>query len=217
MSSTKTLPMLTAVDAAVAAFRAQNKDIPEVVIVLGSSGKSKRSQIHGHFAKQAWIDRDGESRTHELFLSGESLSRGGRETFGTIVHELAHAYASENEIQDTSNSGRYHNRKFKEIAEGFGLHIESAPTIGHSVTTVPADLAERYRDQINDLDAALSAYRDAVEFNPVTKTKQYKMQCPFCKDPVPTQKKWFERNSYTLFCESHGAGFEMIEPDEEDD
>lgn len=217
MTETKTLAMLRAVNDAIESVRAEHSGIPEVVVVLGSSGRKKKSQTHGHFAARAWAERETGERTHEIFLSGESLRRGGKETMGTIIHELAHAYCNENKIEDTSNRGRYHNVKFKDVAESFGLVIEKAPTIGHSVTIVPEHTAAAYGKEIDVLDAALTLYRDHVEVEAAPKAKKYTMQCPECKDPVPTGKKWFERNSGKLICDEHGEQFEFIEEGGEDD
>lgn len=112
--TSRTARIVAAVDKAIAAVRADHPGIPEVVLTLASG----HGAVHGHFAPKSWLTRVEKSEDdpkrdaeyhHELFLSGESLSRGGRATFGTIVHELTHAYCEENGIEDTSNKGRYHN------------------------------------------------------------------------------------------------------------
>ena len=211
MLETKTLPMLRAVNDVILAVRDYHEGIPEVVVVLGYSGKKKGSQTHGHFAPKAWVGRDGDARTHELFLSGESLSRGGKDTLGTIIHELAHAYCHANGINDTSNRGRYHNKQFKEIAESFGLEIGHSKTIGHSPTTVPDYTAQRYSAHIDALDEVLEVYRDQFQIAASVTAKKFLMQCPDCKDPVPTGKKWFERNRDALRCDFHEVPFELIE------
>lgn len=201
MSDTPTLAMLAAVNATIQAVRANHKGIPDVVVVLGASAPKK----HGHFAPGAWsqrvpADEGGEGavaeggRTHELFLSGESLARGAVPTLGTIIHELAHAYAKANDIQDTSNRGRYHNKRFKEVAEQLGIVVEQAPTIGWSVTTVPDETAALYSEQVEALDAALTAYRVgslALTGKVKKPTVKRLLGCPFCAEwePVSVSKK----------------------------
>lgn len=208
---TNTADLLARVYDAIAAVRKNHDGIPEILVVLGGSGKSKSGQTHGHFAPGAWKELEGETRYHEMFLSGESLARKGKDTMGTIIHELAHAYCHANKIQDTSNRGRYHNLQFKEVAERFGLIIEQAKTIGWSTTTVPSGTAALYEREIAALDEAIVAYRDFAEVAASATVKKYMMQCPECQDPVPTGKRWFERNEYALYCKEHEAYFEFYE------
>lgn len=80
---------------------------------------------------------------------------------GTLLHEAAHAAAQARGVQDTSRQGRYHNQKFKEIAESFGLAIEHDAKIGWSVTALPAGAAAHYAATISSLDAAITAHRRA--------------------------------------------------------
>lgn len=198
-----TAGIVAAVDAAIAAIRADHEGIPAVVFTMASGG----GRVHGHFAAKSWRTRvvEGKDDTpeyhHELFLSGESLSRGGVGTFGTIVHELVHAYCEENEIQETSNKGRYHNAKFRAKAEEFGLEITQSGSIGWSVTQVPDSTQERYADVIRGLEEAITVNRSgslvAASKEPAVK---YEMQCPSCLDPVRVSKKWFERNTPTCSC-----------------
>lgn len=204
---TKTLAMLQAANEAIKAVRANNtdRDIPEVVVVLGASAPGK----HGHFAPESWLMADSDDRLHELFLSGESLERGGRATLGTIIHELVHAYCRQNGIKDVSNAGRYHNKRFKQIAEEFGLEISSAPVIGHSVTEVPEDTAALYKAEIAALDAALVSHRAGnLQLAAKTPRKVYKMVCYTCQDPVTIGKTWFENNNPVCSC---GEQFELEE------
>lgn len=210
---TATLDMVAAVDAVIARAREINDGIPEVTVVLGATGVMRKGQKHGHYAPKSWVERveEGEA-THygELLLSGESLKRGGRETVGTVLHELAHAYADANEIKDTSNGNRYHNRRFKEIAEDFGLTIEQADVVGWSMTSVPDATAELYATEISALDAAITQYRvPNLELVTTQKQKKFLSQCPECQDPIQVTRSWFERNEHRLWCYEHDTGFEM--------
>ena len=201
--TTATLPILKAVDRAIAAVRERHPEIPEIVAVVGQSGFKKNGQTHGHFAKETWRrDEDGNEVTmHEIMLSGESLKRGAEATLGTIIHECVHAYCHVKEIRDTSNQGRYHNKHFKEAAEDFGLSISKAPVIGFSVTTLADGTAEEYAEELADLTEALTAWR-VPKLKEVVKATKYEMQCRDCQDPVMTSKKWWERNRSNLFCDS---------------
>lgn len=209
-----TVELTQAVTRAVETVTANNAGIPPVTLVIGATGRKSRGQVHGHFSPDTWVTRDDSTvRSHELFLSGESLARGGRDTLGTIIHELAHAYCQANDIRDTSNAGRYHNKRFKTVAESFGLTIDHAPTVGHSVTTVSDSLATEYQETIAELDKAITSYRDPLMIEKKTSPKPPQMGCPECQDYVPTQKKWFERNAGIIVCSDHEIPFEMIESD----
>jgi hypothetical protein len=76
---------------------------------------------------------------------GEGLERGPEPVFATLLHEAAHALADAREIQDTSRQGRYHNLRFRALAEELGLVVTPAPGIGWSATTLPAATAALYR------------------------------------------------------------------------
>ena len=51
-------------------------------------------------------------------------------------HEAAHAIACQRGIKDTSRQGRYHNSRFKAIAEEVGLDVSRDPEWGWSVTAL---------------------------------------------------------------------------------
>ena len=216
----------------VAAVRARHEGIPEIVLVGGTTGRKGMSQTHGHFHANQWTTRKaGESPVHEIYLSGESLARGGRATAGTVIHELAHAFAFANGIKDTSNVGRYHNKRFKEIAERFGLEISQAPVIGFSVTTLPDDTYRTYRDEIDALGDAIQGHRAGAYGRAFTggggigggsepggttaaagpKRARLKMGCPECGEYTPVSNKWWDSNGDKIQCVEHGCAFDLKE------
>lgn len=161
MSATVTAPLVAAIENAWAAIQATHEDVPEVVVTIGSGsiGNTGKGLTLGHFAADRWVR--GDDAVHELFVGGEGLARGGADVMGTLLHEAAHAAAQARGIKDTSRQGRYHNQKFKTIAESFGLTIEHDAKIGWSVTTLPQASAAHYTDAIAALDAAITAHRRA--------------------------------------------------------
>ena len=70
----------------------------------------------------------------EINLCAEYLDRPIFELAATLLHEMAHLYDLEHEIQDVSNNGYYHNMKFKTTAEAHGLIIEKHQKYGWTVT-----------------------------------------------------------------------------------
>lgn len=115
------------------AYRVLNREyfhgeLPMVMITIQSSLKA-----YGHCTtKKIWAS--GNERYYELNLSAEYLSRPIENVLATLAHEMVHIYCMEADIKDTSNNGRYHNKRFKTEAEVRGLKISYAPTIGWSVT-----------------------------------------------------------------------------------
>ena len=73
---------------------------------------------------KAWQDGTKEGGYYEINLCVEYLNRPFEETCGTLLHEMVHLQNLQDNVQDTSRSGSYHNRKFKETAEAHGLIVE---------------------------------------------------------------------------------------------
>lgn len=62
-------------------------------------------------------------------------------------------------IKDTSRQGRFHNRRFKALAEELGITVEQSGNIGWSKTSVPDATVQAYRAELEQLATALTAYR----------------------------------------------------------
>lgn len=154
--------IITALESAWTAIRAQHPDVPPVLMITGT-GRNRHSVKWGHFGERRWTVEGADAkkaRTHELFAGGELLSLGGRATMKTLLHEAAHALAHVRDIKDTSSDYRYHNRRFVELAEELGLigPAKMAPVIGWSDCAITDDTAQRYADVIATLDAARLPY-----------------------------------------------------------
>lgn len=123
---------------------------PKATIVIGRA-KGK----HGHFTPYTpW--QSGEEQFHEIFLTAESFNRGAVATLGTLLHEASHAINNKAGIKDASREG-YHNKEFKKTAEALGLEIENAGgNIGWSKTIVPMECCERWAEELEKIEHALS-------------------------------------------------------------
>lgn len=205
-----TVGIIEAVDKVITRARELHNDIPEKIVVVMDSGKRRASLVHGHFAKLSW-DQD----YHEIKLGTESLARGAVPTLGTVLHELSHAIAFERGIQETSNKGRYHNGKFREIGLDMGIHLEKVGTIGWSQTTVPDATVEQYGDLVESLAASITTYRKGY-VAPVdpkggaekpTKARP-KMVCG-CNEPIAVTEKWFEDIGQYATCGNCSQQFEL--------
>lgn len=192
--------IITALEKVIARVAKEHGLSSRVSLVVGATGGGVK---HGHFLAKGWQDRDGND-VHEIVMTGESLERGAVPTLGTMLHELAHLYNFENDIQDVSDGGRYHNQRFRKTAEAMGLSIEIAPRIGHSVTTVPVETQARYADVIADLDEAITAWkRVPVLAAAASNSKKFLFGCPECDDPVQVTKKWGEAHDGQYECAIH--------------
>lgn len=153
-------PLITALEHAWGAIRARHPEVPAAVLITGSGSDAGRNMLRlGHFAASRWQTGPDGEQIDEIFIGGEGLARGARPVLATLLHEAAHALARARKIQDTSRQGRYHNQRFKRLAEELGLQIDKHPVIGWSTTTLPAATATRYAATISELEHAITIYR----------------------------------------------------------
>ncbi|MFD6918305.1 hypothetical protein [Streptomyces virginiae] len=150
--------IITALEGAWAAIRAEHPDVPDVVMITGT-GRTVESVKWGHFGEKRWTT-GAKTRTHELFAGGELLSLGGRRTMQTLLHEAAHALAHVRNIKDTSSDYRYHNKRFVKLAVELGLQGPASPAsvIGWSDCQITDAAAARYESVIQALDTASLPY-----------------------------------------------------------
>ena len=91
---------------------------------------------------KAWQDGTKEGGYYEINLCAEYLNRPFEETCGTLIHEMVHLQNLQDGIQDTSRSGTYHNKKFKETAETHGLTVEKGEKYGWHKTALAPEALE---------------------------------------------------------------------------
>lgn len=122
-------------------FRQINADsfggeIEEPVITIQSTPGA-----YGHVTvAKTW--RRGEDSRHELNIAADWLDRPIEDVVATMIHEMVHLYNIQNEVQDCSRGGSYHNRKFKEEAEKHMLLIEKHDKYGWTITKATDELLE---------------------------------------------------------------------------
>lgn len=165
-----------------------NKDfyegkLPSAIITLQSQSAGG-GHVYGWASKDRWIDIDG-NKYYELNISAEYLTRDIYNLISTLNHEMVHIYCWENDIKDTSNNYRYHNKRFKTEAEKRGLVIEKAPTVGFSVTS-PSDTFIEYIDKLDIGDVFKvsrfdpSTAADSESDKPKKRKKRPFYECPEC-------------------------------------
>ena len=120
-----------------------NNELPEVIITFAPT-KGALGHLTGWCA---W--KSGDQGKIELNISALTLNRSPNEIVGTVLHEQCHLYAYLHDIRDTSNAGRHHNKKFKQIAESHGLIVETKKNDYHGYAhTYLTEEAKRFVKKI---------------------------------------------------------------------
>lgn len=118
-----------------------NGELKKAIITIGANKRVKMAQ---KFTKRSI---SGNTTSFGIELNADQLNKPIEETIGEILHEMIHEYCSENGIKDTSSqSGAYHNKRFKEQAEAHGLIAIRDEKYGWSITKPSQDLI-RFIDQ----------------------------------------------------------------------
>lgn len=136
-------------------------------VVLTSGGTRRRA--HGWVAPRVWL-RAGEvrpRRIHELFLNADRRVpfddvSTAEQILVTLLHEACHVYALANDIPDTSRDGRYHNRRFGELAVAIGLVAVRDQGIGHRTPRLSEAGLSDYSDLLTQLEDGLVLTREPV-------------------------------------------------------
>ena len=139
------------------AIQSHHPELPPVVMLLGTGVERGRLVKLGHWWGGRWL-ADGDVRG-EVLLAGEALHLKPEDVFEVLLHEAAHGINAARGIKDTSRGGRYHNARFKKTAVEVGLDVEQMDPYGFAKTSVRADTASRYSNEIERLAGAMRIAR----------------------------------------------------------
>lgn len=138
---------------------------------------------------KAWAtasDSEGDGY-YEINMCAEHLNRSFNEICSTLLHEMVHLWNLQNDIQDTSRNGSYHNKKFKEAAEQHGLIIDKDEKYGWTRTSLNKE-AEVYINSLND--DGFSLYRKKmISVRSSSKQSTRKYVCPVCGSIIRATKE----------------------------
>jgi hypothetical protein len=144
------------------AIRSHHPAVPDAVLTVASAGRGRDTAL-GHLVRGTWArDEAGEVGAGELAVSEEALRAGETRLLAELAHQAAHGLAVVREVGDTSRQGRYHNARFKALAEELGLHVEEDGSRGWASTSTPPAVADQYADVLEQLAVALTAYPSPV-------------------------------------------------------
>lgn len=171
------------------AFDLVNKHYFESALSKSVITVQSTPRAYGHFTtKKIWKDNRKES--YEINLGAETLHRPIENVIATLIHEMVHQYCAENNIQDTSRGGTYHNKRFKKEAEKRGLIISYDQRIGFSITEPSDDLlsfvkSTKWLEQISWHRQTRGGDSDVTTSSSSTR----KYQCLSCETSVRATKE----------------------------
>lgn len=178
----KSMKMSDVIDKLENLFNILNKayfggELPKPVITVQSTPKS-----YGHCTtKKIW--KSETEAMYEINIGAEYLNRPSADTAATMCHEMVHLYCLENEIADTCQKGRYHNKTFKAEAESRDLEIGYDRTVDYS-HTAPTPKFERTLKDNNFTLEALFARALPEQKVKREREKANTYVCPICGQKV---------------------------------
>lgn len=191
-------PVVHALERAYTAIRMTNPDArPAVITVYRHDSGSLRGYFHAsQFISRRKEREDGDPRRwDEIQIDSTILQEPARQILRTLLHEACHSIASHRGIQDTSRQGRYHNRRFAELAQEVGLTTSTVPGIGVVTPDVTDATARRYATVLQDLEEALTLYQEPRSKAPRGKGKKSRMvkaTCPRCGRIIRASRQTFD-------------------------
>lgn len=153
--------------------------LPKPVITVQSTPKA-----YGHCStKKIWKNEtDGQ---YEINIGAEFLNRPSANTAATMCHEMVHLYCLVNEIADTCQKGRYHNKTFKAEAEARDLEIGYDRTVGYSHTNPTDAFKKMLEDNGFILEVPFARVMPQAKAK-AEREKPHRYVCPFCGQEVKT-------------------------------
>jgi hypothetical protein len=190
-----------------------NNSLETPLITIQREKKVKNKIIRGYCsALPRFItkDKDKETNRHEICITLDYIDREIRDTLGTFLHEVAHLYNSQNNINDCSKR-QFHNEKFKEIAEKIGLIVIQADKTGWSDTELSEDVWNKIQlwSEQGVINFDYLTIKKVVEPEKEKKPREtkpiFKFRCP-CGNEVKSNIENLEAE-----CKACGGQFQKIE------
>jgi hypothetical protein len=152
--------LLAALERAWALLCQRCPELLPVVFVLDSTPEPSSLRPCGHWSPHRWPLLRGEPRG-ELRLPTGRLQSGAKAVLELLLHEAVHMLAHARGITDTSRQGRYHNRRFRALAEEMGLVVEPDERWGWGKTRLVSRTRRWYAPVLAALNEVLHSYPQA--------------------------------------------------------
>ena len=154
--------------------------LPKPVITVQTTPKA-----YGHCStKKIWKAGETEGM-YEINLGAEFINRPKEQTCATLLHEMVHLYCTENEIADTCQKGRYHNKTFKAECEARDLEVEYDRANGYAHTTPTEAFKAKLTEAGVDLTVRFARIMPKAKAK-AERTKAHSYVCPICGQTVRT-------------------------------
>lgn len=148
-------------------IQGRHKDLPPAVIVVASGEEKQQSPVWGHWGDSRWKSKTDGTMFGEVLIAGEALEDGPERVLNTLLHEGAHALAAARKIKDTSRGARYHNERYKRLAEEMGLSCEKGPH-GWNQTSLTDRSRKDYADVLQAMATKIHTVRPSAKYRPPT-------------------------------------------------
>lgn len=148
------------------------------VITVQSTPKA-----YGHCStKQIW--KSETEAYYEINIGAEFLNRPSENTAATMLHEMVHLHCRENDLDETCQKGRYHNKLFKQEAEARDLEIGYDRAIGYSLTTPTETFKQKLQEAGFELTIPFARHTLEKKSAASDRAKPHKYICPCCGQEV---------------------------------
>ena len=170
--------------------RFYNGELPKPIITVSPDNTSG---AYGWCTSwKAWTDKEGaeiDEGYYEINLCAEYLSRPIELVAETLLHEMVHLYNLQQKVQDTSRSGTYHNKRYKEAAEKHGLNCDKDSKYGWTKTSLN-DEAKAFVDSLQNTKFELFRKKvPKIGKGTSKKSNSRKYVCPCCGTIVRATKE----------------------------
>ena len=154
--------------------------LPKPVITVQTTPKA-----YGHCStKKIWKAGEAEGM-YEINLGAEYINREKEQTCATLLHEMVHLYCNENEISETCQKGRYHNKTFKAECEARNLEVEYDRANGYSHTIATEAFKAKLTEAGVDLTVRFTRIMPKAKAK-AERAKAHAYVCPICGQAVRT-------------------------------
>lgn len=151
--------------------------LPKPVITVQTTPKA-----YGHCStKKIWKSEN--EGMYEINLGAEFINRPKEQTCATLQHEMVHLYCNENDIRDTCQNGRYHNKAFAVECEARDLVVEYDRANGYAHTSPTDAFKQKIAEAGIDLTVRFARIMPKAKAK-AERQKAHKYVCPICGQEV---------------------------------
>ena len=140
-------------------------------------------RAYGHCStKQIW--KSETEAMYEINIGAEFLNRPSENTAATMLHEMVHLYCRMNDIDETCQNGRYHNKIFKTECEARDLAIDYDRANGYTHTTPTEIFKDKLRKAGFELTIPFARHMITKKKANSERAKAHKYVCPICGQTI---------------------------------